>query len=97
MIALHKRTLRRPFDPRTFDIDRALDGKPQPEQLRFRKWVIRLNDRIETWLDNTAWADVVLRIEKPLMGLVLGGAALYLAHAVIEAWLYGQLGSGGVR
>jgi len=79
--------------------EHGLDEEPQkrsPSAQDFRPWAVRLNDRIERWLDRVDWVAIELRLEK-LGGVLLTGVAVYFLFVVLNAWLQGHFNLGGAR
>ena len=60
----------------------------------FRAWAIRLNDRIECWLDRTDWPRIDIWLGN-VGGFVLTGVVLYFGYVLVDAWLQGHFNLGG--
>jgi hypothetical protein len=84
---------------RHFNIDR---GQPITEEekkrliaaglheLSYRGWAVRLNDRIERWMDSVDWMRIDIWLGT-VGGVLLVGVSLYLIYIVAEAWLSGAI------
>jgi hypothetical protein len=73
----------------------GLQTEPTP-MIRFRGWAIRLNGRIERWM-NTLDLDYWKRTDcwlGTLSGMFLTGFVLYMAWIVADAWLQGRFNLG---
>lgn len=84
---------------RSFDVNRYLDQQleaPQPASVaqRFRRWAIRLNDRIERRMDSTDWIAFELKLER-IGGCLLTGVGIYFVATLANAWLSGHFNLGG--
>lgn len=56
----------------------------------FRGWVVRLNDRIERWMDSVDWRRIDIWLGN-VGGFFLTGFSLYLLFIVLNAWLSGAI------
>jgi hypothetical protein len=64
------------------------------DRSRFRRWAIRLNARIERWMDSVDWKRLDIWIGT-ISGFALTGFILYMAYIVTDAWLQGRFNLGG--
>jgi hypothetical protein len=58
-----------------------------------RGWPVRLNDRIERWMDTLDWRRVEIVLGN-LGGVLLTGTSLYLIYHLVDAWLQGRFNLG---
>jgi hypothetical protein len=96
-----------PFAPYRFDIDRYLDEQlaAQKESQRqdafeaearrgFRSWAIRLNARIEGWMDRVDWPHIDM-ILGTIGGFAITGVVCWFLWVCADAWLQGRFNVGG--
>jgi hypothetical protein len=75
----------------------ALEANPlaRPSDLTplsgFRGWTIRLNERIERWMDRTDFKAIELKVERLFLPLAFTGIALYLLVKVADAVVSGAV------
>jgi len=80
-----------PANGKDFNPLRAKRSSPSAQD--FRGWAVRLNARIERWMDAHDWSRLEIWIGN-LSGVFLTGFILYMAYVVTDAWLQGRLNLG---
>jgi hypothetical protein len=72
-------------------LESATDPALPIEVSRFRNWAVRLNNRIESWLDRTDFRAIELKVERIFLPLAFTGIALYLLVNVADAFVSGAV------
>jgi hypothetical protein len=64
--------------------------EPEPQ---YRSWAVRLNDRIERWMDSVDWHKWDMRLGT-VGGFAMTGFVLYMLFHIADAWLAGHFNLG---